>query len=438
MPSYVHSTPDGEGVTSEAGSDPAGQVRPCCPLVPTPPEVLGLGVSALREGGKDIRSASLSMTEAGAGGKLLPNEHALEPPGSTAGSTDRGARRTVSESDPISVFGLSETQLRPIVETAVGKPVTSFEISIEHQVEGDYGFAAEKLIPTFSYVTHECRRGRVTIFAKHSHNPESPEAGKYRLLATHGVPAPRVYGLVCSPEDRPILFLEYLDVSEQAQSVTSTENLLELLSLIARVNAIRPTPEQAALLGSWWDGPATEVSTFEVLWEDAQKGNLGEGLQQFCASRRDELPRLLAFTHRLEEQAREMEMGVLHNDFSPGNTGRRATGERVVMDPELMGLGPRFGDVSGWLGRPEDLWQRKENQRDLAEHYLREHARWGGSPPSLDECLEECHLLWVYGLCNLDFGLGLARADSDTCEEYRANSRRGLLKRLTLLLNRYC
>lgn len=344
----------------------------------------------------------------------------------------------MSKSDPISVFGLSETQLRPIVKAAVGEPVASFDISIEHQVEGFYGFAAEKLIPTFSYVTPEGRRGRVTVFAKHSHNPESPEAKKYRFLAAHGVPVPQVYGLVRSPEDRPILFLEYLDVSEQAQSVRSAEGLLELLSLMARVNAIQPTPEQTAFLHSWWDGPATEVSTLELLWEHAQKGDLGDDLQQFCSSRQHDLPRLQAFTRRLDQQMREMAMGVLHNDFSPENTGRRATGERVVMDPELVSMGPRFGDVSGWVGRPEDLWQRKENQRDLAEHYLREYARWGGCPPALDQCLEECHLLWVHGLSNLDFGLGLARADSDTCEEYRAGSRRGLLKHLTLLLDRYC
>ena len=344
----------------------------------------------------------------------------------------------MSNSDPISVFGLSETQLRPIVEAAVGEPVTSFEVSFQHQVEGDYGFGGEKAIPTFSYVTAEGRRGRITVFAKHSVNPESPEGEKYRFLAAHGVPVPQVYGLVRSPEERSILFLEYLDVSEQAQSVRSTEGLLEMLSLMARVNAIRPSPEQAAVLPSWWDGPAAEVSTLEVLWEEAERGDLGEDLQQFCASRRDDLPRLLAFTQRLDQQAREMEMGVLHNDFSTGNTGRRASGERVVMDPELMGTGPRFGDVSGWLGRPEDLWTRKENQRDLAEHYLREYTRWGGTPASREECLEECHLLWVFGLTNLDFGLGLARADSDTCKEYRAGSRRGLLKHLTLLLDRCC
>lgn len=345
---------------------------------------------------------------------------------------------TQSQSRPTSVFGLSEAQLRPIIEAAVGEPVTSFEISIEHQVEGDHGFAADKLIPTFSYMTPEGRRGRVTIFAKHSHNPESPEAERYRFLAAHGVPVPTVYGVLRTPEDRPILFLEHLDVSEQARSVRSTEGLLELLSLMARVNAIQPTADQAALLPSWWNGPATDVSTLELLWEDAARGDLGEDLQQFCASRRSDLPRLLAFTQRLDRQVREMEMGVLHNDFSTENTGRRATGERVVMDPELLGLGPRSGDVSGWLGRPADLRRRKEKRRDLAEHYLSEVARWGGSPSSREECLEECRLLWVLGLSNLGFGLGLARADSDTCEEYRASARRDLQQHLTLLLDRYC
>jgi hypothetical protein len=345
---------------------------------------------------------------------------------------------TQPQSGPTSVFGITAAQLHPVVEAAGGEPVASFDISFEHQVEGDYGFAAEKLIPTFSYVTPEGRHGRVTIFAKHSHNPHSPEAEKYRLLAAHGVPIPKVYGVLRSPEDRPVLFLEYMDVSDEARSTRSTERRLEFLSLEASVNSIQPTPEEAALLPSWWDGPATEEITLALLWEQAERGDLGEDLRQFCASRRDDLARLLAFTQRLDQQARQMQSGVLHNDFSIENTGRRATGERVVMDPELLGLGPRFGDVSGWLGRPEDLWARKEEPRDLAQHYLREVARWGGTPPSREECLEECHLLWMLGLSNLGFGLGLARADSDTCEEYRANSRRDLLRHLTLLLDRCC
>lgn len=346
-----------------------------------------------------------------------------------------GGRTRVCDSDAISVFGLSKTELHPVIEKAAGEPVASFDITIEHQVEGDYGFAAEKLIPTFAYVTREGRCGRVTVFAKHSHNPASPEAARYRFLAAHGVPIPQIYGLARSPEDRPVLFLEYLDVSAEARSAQSTARLLELLSLVARVNAIRPTAEEAALLPSWWDGPGTEVSTLEVLWEEAVRGDLGEDLRQFCASRRHDLPRLLAFTRGLETQARAMEMGLLHNDFSIENTGRRAGGERVVMDPELLGRGPRFGDVSDWFGPPDDLWQRQERRRDLAERYLREVARWGGSPASLEECLEECHLLWVFGLTNLGFALGLARSDSDTCDEYRASARRDLPQHLARLLD---
>jgi hypothetical protein len=143
-------------------------------------------------------------------------------------------RGTTPEDSATSVFGLSAAQLRPIVEAAAGEPVASFDISIEHEVEGFYGFAAEKLIPTFSYVTPGGRRDRVTIFAKHSRNPESPEAGKYRFLGAHGVPIPEVYGVARSPECRPVLFIEYVDVSDKALSVRSIEGLLELLSLMAR------------------------------------------------------------------------------------------------------------------------------------------------------------------------------------------------------------
>ncbi len=57
------------------------------------------------------------------------------------------------------VFGLSESQLRPVVEAAVGESVEDFAISIEHELEGDPGFAADKLIPTFNYVTAGGRRG---------------------------------------------------------------------------------------------------------------------------------------------------------------------------------------------------------------------------------------------------------------------------------------
>ncbi len=341
------------------------------------------------------------------------------------------------------VFGLSKAQLYPIVEAATGEPIASFDISIEHQVEGYYGFGASKVIPTFTYVTSAGRSGRVTVFAKHSHNPKSTEAEQYGFLAAHDAHIPQLYGVLHSPAGRVVLFLEYVDTSEAARSTGPTECLQELLSLMACFNTIRPTSEYAAWLqqepSRWKDGVEPLKRTQELLWEHASRGDLGDELQQFCTLRQDDLSRLQAFTDRLSCQAAEMETGLVHNDFSRENTGRRPTGERVVMDLELVSSGPRFIDVSEWLGIPEKLWARQESPRDLGEYYLREYARWGGCPPPLDQCLEEARALWVYELImDLGFGFDNGRQDSSADQQVRRGCRRGLLSHLTMLLDWYC
>lgn len=341
------------------------------------------------------------------------------------------------------VFGLSMAQLHPIVEAAAGEPIASFDISIEHQVEGFYGFGGEKAVPTFTYVTSAGCAGRVTVFAKHSNDPESTEAEQCGFLGAHGAPIPRMYGTLRSSAGRPILFFEHVDTSESARSTGSPESLRELLSLMARFNAIRPAPDYAAWLqqasSTREDKAATQARTQELLWEAAQRGDLGDDLRRFCASRQHDLPRIQTFTQRLFGQVVQMETGLVHTDFSRENTGRRSTGERVVMDLEEVTIGPRFTDVSGWLGRPVDLWTRQEDQRDMAEYYLREYSRWGGCPPSLDQCLEESQVLWVQKMIDdLDFGLRYGQEDSSADDDWRNGCRRGLLNNLTRLLDRHC
>jgi len=341
------------------------------------------------------------------------------------------------------VFGLSMAQLHPIVEAAAGEPIASFDISIEHQVEGFYGFGGDKAIPTFTYVTSAGCAGRATVFAKHSNDPESTEAEQCGFLGAHGAPIPQIYGMLRSSVGRAILFFEHVDTSEPARSTSSPEGLRELLSLMARFNAIRPAPEYAAWLqqasSTREDKATTQARTQELLWEAAQRGDLGDDLRRFCASRRHDLPRLQTFTHRLFGQVVQMETGLVHNDFSLENTGRRSTGERVVLDLDAVAIGPRFTDVHEHLGRPVDLWTRQEDQRDLAEYYLREYSRWGGCAPSLDQCLEESQVLWVHEtIDDLGFGLRCGQEDSFAGDEWRNGSRRGMLKILTMLLDRYC
>ena len=352
---------------------------------------------------------------------------------------------TRSQSGSISVFGLGTSELRPIIETAVGEPVASFDISIENQVEGDYGFAAEKLIPTFSYVTPEGSRGRVTIFAKHSHNPNSPEPEHYRFLGLHGVPLPRLYGVLRSPKDRPILFLEYLDMSEATRATLPPEVHLEFLSLMARFNAVHPSLEYAAWLEELLQREREEGGELgevvAVVWEHACRSDLGEALKQFCSEDMERRARLRVLADRVAAQVADMETGLVSGDFSFENTGRRQSGERVLFDVEGIGLGARFTDAAGLVGRPDDRWPPEPYPppETLAAHYLREYSRWGGTSPPLDQFLAEARVLWLhYQIGSMGFGVSLICSDSTAFDGFRAGSRAALLQILRMLLDRYC
>ena len=97
--------------------------------------------------------------------------------------------------NPTPVFDLPSSQLQPIVERmAGGEAVASFTISIDNEVEGHYGYGAEKLIPTISYVTRSGQRGKETVFVKCFHKPEQGESRHYHRLTAAGAPIPRPRG----------------------------------------------------------------------------------------------------------------------------------------------------------------------------------------------------------------------------------------------------
>jgi len=351
---------------------------------------------------------------------------------------------TVPTSDPVSIFGLSETQLRPIVEAAACEPVSSFDISVEHEIKGDYGFAAEKVIPTFSYVTSRGSRGRVTIFAKHSYNPDSPEPEQYRFLGLHDVPLPCLYGVLRSPEGRPILFLEYVDTSDATRPTLPPEVHFEFLSLMARFNAVNPSPEYRAWLERSFQPTREQVlalgEVVEDVWEHACRRDLSEPLRQYCSEDKERCVRLRALADRVAAQVVDMEIGLVSGDFSFGNSGRRANGERVVFDVEGIGLGARFMDVAGLVGGPEEQWPTAPypSRQALAEHYLCEYVRWGGAALSFEQFLAETRALWLkYQIGSMSFGVGLICSEEPKYIQYREEARTGLLQLLEML-DRHC
>ncbi len=344
------------------------------------------------------------------------------------------------------VFGLTKGELWPIVEEAAGTEVASFDISTAHQRPEPYGYTSEKEIPTFAYVTKAGRAGRVTIFVKRFHRTGPAESQQYRFLQAHQAPIPRMYGVLLDPDGREILFLEHVDASREARSIRAVERLREFVALMARFHAIQPSTEYTAWLeqAPWrfHDRLASAEPALDLIWDHARKGELGQSLKDFCSSCGSGLRQLQSLVRHVTDRCLQMPQTLIHTDFSTENTGRRQTGELLVLDVEWVSLGPRFFDVAEFLGTPPERWRRDLSQGELTQHYLAEYARWGGSRPSLEAFLDDIRVLWLADkLRYLDFILHRAlggSAESPADDEEGRASCDSLYRTLTMLVTRYC
>ncbi|MCX6376417.1 MAG: hypothetical protein NTU88_10370 [Armatimonadetes bacterium] len=336
------------------------------------------------------------------------------------------------------VFGLTKGELRPIVEEAAGDAVVSFDVSMEHQRPEPYGYQAEKEIPTFDYVTRTGRAGRVTVFVKRFYRTGPAESEQYRFLLAHQAPIPRMYGVLPGPDQREILFVEHVETPHPIGTMR------ELLALMARFHAIRPSVEYTAWLErmpwGFHDRLASAEHTLDLIWEHARNGELGAALKNFCSSSRHRLRQLQSVVRQVIERTLEMPRGLIHTDFSRENTGRRKDGELLALDVEWVTLGPRFFDVAGSLAWPPQRWHPDLRQGELGRHYLEEYARWGGSPPSLETFFDEIRLLWFADkLRYLDWNLnrGLDGSAASPADDERRACRDELYRTLTAFLAQY-
>ncbi|MBC8234169.1 phosphotransferase [bacterium] len=343
----------------------------------------------------------------------------------------------------IPIFGLTKSQLRPIINNIVSnEPVDSFDVSIEHEVQGYYGYQAEKIIPTFIYTTTAGNTGKVIVFVKWFYREGPAEAHNYIYLAKHNAPIPRMYGTFKSHQ-REMLFLEYLTpVTDSDGFLNDADQFHQFLALVARFNAIQPSQEYASQLPRHDIGRSLKesVPVLNSIWDYACKGELGDALKQFCSSSEDNLNRLQNLAKQLIAPVNQMETGIAHTDFYPENTGwRRETRELLMLDLEFVGFAPWFYDVAGWIGAPDDIQPRCLPRRELAQYYLEQYIRRGGCPVQLEQFLEETHILWMAGeLKMLGWRLGRALDGcvdwTDDHEEGRRFFREGLRRDLSILL----
>ena len=303
------------------------------------------------------------------------------------------------------VFGLTHTELKPIVAEAAGGAIASFEVAVHDDVTGHYGYSAKKIIPTVTYRTVSGKRGKVKLFVKLFDGPGPHEACHYEHLTGLRAPVPRLYGAIISSDKKEMIFLEFLrpvrDLHPFNRFMNDEIGFPAFLRAAARFNAVEPSDDYAALLSSLTAGDFSNWSeevgqTLGRIWEHASRGDLGEHLQELCASARPKRSALAQRARGLLGPVSNMETGLTHNDFYPDSVGKReATGEWLLLDLESVGLEQRFTDVARWIGPPDAVLPRCFSQRCLAELYLDEYARCGANCPPLPRFLEETRLLWI-------------------------------------------
>lgn len=341
------------------------------------------------------------------------------------------------------VFGLTQAQLLPIIDNIVSsETVESFDVSIEHQVQGEYGRQAKKVIPTFTYRTQTGRTGKVTVFVKWYYRSGPAEAHHYTYLQRHQATIPRIYG-VLTVNQREMLFLEYLQpIIDYDKLLNNLEQFQRFLSVIARFNAIDPIQEYANQLPfrDLGNELIDSASVLNSIWEHACKGKLGDVLEEFCCRSVDKLNHLKMLAKRLINVVNQMEIGLVHYDFYPVHTcWRRETGELLITDLEFVGFAPRFYDLGWWLGASDDILQRCRPRRELAQYYLQQYIHYGGCSISVEQFLEETHILWLAGILKrLKWRLGHALdgrvKGTENREEGRFVFRDQLLQDLNILL----
>ena len=348
----------------------------------------------------------------------------------------------------IPVFGLTRAQLLPIIDNIVcDDTVVSFNVTMEHQVQGFCGYSAEKAIPTFTYTTQSGRMGRVTIFVKRFYRTGPAEAHHYTHLQKSQAPIPCMYGVLTDPDQREVLFLEYLDpigdVHACEHFLDDPDHFRQCLAVTARFNTIKPSGEYTAQLPrkDVGKGLTDAVSTLSRIWEHACKGDLGNDLKQLCSGPRDKLRQLQTFASKLIEPIAQMEVGLIHSDIYPENTGwRRGKKELLLLDLEWIGFGPRFYDAASLLGAPDEIQPHCQQRDEWAQYYLEQYVSWGGTPMPLDQFMEQVSVLWMAQTLNIMwFGLRHAldgRVDwTEDREEGRQFFRDHLLETLCVLLS---
>ena len=300
-------------------------------------------------------------------------------------------------------FDLKETQVLSLLESLAGSRLVGFEV-LPSAAENTHG--EDKRLANFRCLLPNGETVEKTVFVKKCVWKNKSEAVHYRYLAAEGIPTPRLYGAVQNAAGVEVVFLE--PVTSTRFDEHSEAEWREMLSLLARLNFCPVTPEYALHLHPYEQVGQIDPNFCITGLNAHPSGEEVEAGLRACGVSKSELPGLTRAARRVFAEVEAQPRGLLHQDFLPDNLGWR--GERkemVVFDLHKNSLGPRFADVSPYLGVPDwsgrkafldNSEQGTETRREaLTRRYLKEYARLGGAEVSLETFQAESTVLfWAH------------------------------------------
>ena len=291
-----------------------------------------------------------------------------------------------------------------------------------------------------AFSAHAPSAAKPRFFVKQLNDPRYHEAWHYLALHQVHAPIPRLHGWMANPDGREVLFMEHVRIDLRDDTLTpSSADYEAFIRLIARFNSLRP-PERYTSQLPVADLPGILEDTLpavRTLASQGRRGALGPEVAAFLARPEHTRGRLLAQVQALAAAVHAMPRGLIHGDLFPRHVGvRRGAGEWLVIDLLYTQMGPRYFDVSPFLGAPPDASPlTRARRRHLAAAYLESSPDAPHSPHDADALLAEAETLWLaWEFRNIRHWI--LSALEEPKHSASPDGRRWLLHRLTQLMAR--
>ena len=234
------------------------------------------------------------------------------------------------------------------------RPIGAFAT---HEIRGLHRQGRSQIL-TIRYRQPDGRQRDRTIFLKLT-DPRRPEASKYRCLAAHRAPIPRLIGSATTSAGETLV-LEFLPTIG-----TTAGQADDLLELIAEINTIEHPP----------------IDIFSAPAGDPEYGDrIRRALVRLLPDASD-AGRWLDGYGRAGELVAQLPLALNHNELSFQQVGWAQEDEQrgarlLVFDLESMSLQPQYTDIAGIL--PDLAAQTHRTERDLFRTYLQAVDRRAG------------------------------------------------------------